>query len=303
MPRKLSDHEVASLRALAGEGLPAAELAERFGVSRRHVGRLLRGEQRQQIAGLDREVARESVGAAVERFIAGLELEHAGQVLASAAFVLASKLDAARASDTAAAGAAPALARQLVEVVYALRPDGEAPDAVDDLRRRREARLLARHVDPDAFTSDSKRTPRATSRRARARMGGERVSTRLEEAGGLLVALVAAGLSLPDACTQAEVPLDTVKTWLKRGRREDEGPYAELSAAIDAARTSEAPLGPMSEEELALVVSRAARKGSVQAMKLRSQQLSEVKRPRGSGDIFDTIDELAARRARERKGA
>ena len=77
------------------------------------------------------------------------------------------------------------------------------------------------------------------------------MSRRLEEAGGLLVELVAAGLSLPDACTQAAVPIDTVKTWLKRGRREDDGPYAEFAAAINAARTSEAPLGPMSEEELA----------------------------------------------------
>ena len=134
-------------------------------------------------------------------------------------------------------------------------------------------------------------------------MGGERVSARLEEAGGLLVELVAAGLSLPDACSQAEVPINTVKTWLKRGRREDDGRYSEFAAAIDAARTADAPLGPMSEEELALVVSRAARKGSVQAMRLRWQQLSEAKRPSGSGDIFDTIDELAARRARERKGA
>ena len=71
MARKLTDPQVASLRALAADGHSAAALAERFGVSRRHVGRLLRGEQRQQIAGLDREVARESVGAAVERFVAG----------------------------------------------------------------------------------------------------------------------------------------------------------------------------------------------------------------------------------------
>jgi hypothetical protein len=59
----------------------------------------------------------------------------------------------------------------------------------------------------------------------------------------------------------------------------------------------------MSEEELALVVSRAARKGSVQAMKLRWQQLAEARRPPNSGDILDQIDELAARRARDRKGA
>ena len=38
-------------------------------------------------------------------------------------------------------------------------------------------------------------------------------------------------------------------------------------------------------------------------MKLRWQQLAEARRPPNSGDILDQIDELAARRARDRKGA
>jgi len=148
VPLKLTDANVAEIRRLAGEGVPAGELARRFAVSRRHVGRLLRGEQRQQIGGLDRETARGSVAAAVERLVDGLELDAAGEVLAATASVIAAKLDALRASDSAAAAAAaPGLARQVVDLTALLKGDAEEPDALDDLVRRREARLLAARVE------------------------------------------------------------------------------------------------------------------------------------------------------------
>lgn len=144
MARKLSDADVARLRELAGEGVPPAELAGRFGVTRRHVGRILRGEQRQQLGGLDRDTAQESVAKAVERFVGGLELDAAGEVRAESARVLAAKLDSARRSDTAtAAHAAPGLARALLDTVASLRERHREPDRLDDLRMRREARLLA----------------------------------------------------------------------------------------------------------------------------------------------------------------
>lgn len=143
MARKLTDAAVAEIRVLAGD-VPAGELATRFGVSRRHVGRILRGEQRVQLGGLDRDVASRSVAAAVESLVDGLELDAAGEVFAAAAATIAAKMDAAQASDAAAAAAAvPALARQLVDVVAVLRGDVGEPDALDRLRRRREARLLA----------------------------------------------------------------------------------------------------------------------------------------------------------------
>jgi len=82
---------------------------------------------------------------AVDGFVAGLgQLDDAEQVLAQTALALAGKLDQARDSATAAAaGAAPALARQRVEVVGALRGDIPEPDHLDELMRRREARRLA----------------------------------------------------------------------------------------------------------------------------------------------------------------
>jgi len=141
---KLSDMEVADLRRLSEDGLTAGELASRFGVSRRHVGRILSGAARQQLAGLDREVARGSVAAAVDRLVDGLVLDDAGEVLAATATALAEKLDCARLADSAAAAtAAPALARQLVDLTALLKGDAAEPDALDDLRRRRSARLLS----------------------------------------------------------------------------------------------------------------------------------------------------------------
>lgn len=143
--RKLSDAEVTRLRELAGEGRSARDLADLFGVSRQHVGRLLRGESRRQVAGLDAETASGSLVAAVERFLDGLtEFDASHPVLAETALVLAAKLDQARVSSAAAsATSVPALAKQLVDTIATLRGEFVVPDALDDLRRRRDARRLA----------------------------------------------------------------------------------------------------------------------------------------------------------------
>ena len=84
-----------------------------------------------------------------------------------------------------------------------------------------------------------------------------------------LIERTAAGVSLPDACRALDLRESTVKGWLTRGRREEDGDYAEFVAAIEQARQEarERP-GPMDRDELRLEVSRAARAGSVQAMKL-----------------------------------
>jgi hypothetical protein len=88
------------------------------------------------------------VVAATERFLPGLELDDgANGVLAETALALATKLDQARASDTAASAAAmPALARQLVGILDALDGVGDEPDALDRLRARRDVRRAARAV-------------------------------------------------------------------------------------------------------------------------------------------------------------
>ena len=85
------------------------------------------------------------VGAAVDRFLDGVDLDPAQEIDAAAARALAAKLDQAGTSDTASAGAtAPAIARELLGIIRELRGDARESDGVDEIRERREARLLAK---------------------------------------------------------------------------------------------------------------------------------------------------------------
>lgn len=108
------------------------------------------------------------------------------------------------------------------------------------------------------------------------------------ETHGALIERTAAGVSLPDACRALDLRLSTVKGWITRGRREADGDHAEFVAALDAAREEarDRP-GPMTREELRLEVSRAARNGSVQAMKLMDEMLRADKGP----DAFSDLDQ------------
>ena len=116
MARKLSDADVARIRELAGEGRDNGEIAAEFDVTPRHIGRLVRMDQRATIATSDGPVV-----AAVDRFLAGLEFDDEDLVLAAAATVLATKLDACRASDSAAAAAAaPPLVREIRDTLRGL---------------------------------------------------------------------------------------------------------------------------------------------------------------------------------------
>jgi hypothetical protein len=143
--RKLSDRDVARLRVLHDEGWPLRDLAAEFDVSRQHAGRLVRGDQRPAIAGLDAEALRGGVSRAVTAYLADVDLDSGDGVLAVTAQALASKLDDCIASDSAAAAqAVPRLAAQLVDVLERLR--GLVPreaDGIDRLRQRRSARRLA----------------------------------------------------------------------------------------------------------------------------------------------------------------
>jgi len=138
VPRKLTDHDVERLRGLAAAGSDHAELAVEFGVSRRHVSRVVRGDQRPTLAPSDGPV-----GAAVRRLLEGLELDDADRVLAAMAETLAAKLDALRASESAAsAAAAPALVRQLAETLREVR--GEQEDVTATVRRMLEPLVRGR---------------------------------------------------------------------------------------------------------------------------------------------------------------
>jgi transposase-like protein len=84
-----------------------------------------------------------------------------------------------------------------------------------------------------------------------------------------IVELIREGLTIKDAAIEAEIPYRTVRTWISRGRQAEEGPYSDFVEAIEAAQQEFGEREtPMTERELRLALSRAARKGSVQAMKL-----------------------------------
>jgi hypothetical protein len=109
-----------------------------------------------------------------------------------------------------------------------------------------------------------------------------------------LLERTAQGVALADACRAEDLRLNTVKSWLHRGRQEDEGPYADFAAGIEQARAAASAAAPMDADELAQVVSQMARKGSVQAAKLRWEMLRA-----SEGDVKpagDILDELEAKR-------
>ena len=123
---------MADLRDMVAAGRDHAEIAEEFDITDRHVRRLVRGDQRGDLA-----PAEGAVYAAVRRLLDGIELDDADEVLAASAEVLAVKLDALKVSESAAsAAAAPALVRQLADVLREIR--GEAEEIGETVRRMLE---------------------------------------------------------------------------------------------------------------------------------------------------------------------
>ena len=122
--------------------------------------------------------------------------------------------------------------------------------------------------------------------------------TRLALMAGI-AARVEHGVSLPDAATAQGARPETVRTWLRRGRREDSGPYADFAQAIEQAceRVASRP-EPMGDNELARRVG-DGRGGSVQAAKLRWEMLrsSEGRDVKPAGGILDELEERRARRS------
>lgn len=109
----------------------------------------------------------------------------------------------------------------------------------------------------------------------------------------------AAGVSVREAALSAGVNEKTLKSWLTKGRRQPNGPFAEFTAAVEKAReSSRFDAKPMDEAELIVVVSEAARRGNTQAMKLRWEMLGrdKVAEEEPAADPLEALDELAAKR-------
>jgi hypothetical protein len=107
-----------------------------------------------------------------------------------------------------------------------------------------------------------------------------------------LIDRFAAGVSIRDACRALDIREGTVKGWITRGHRESDGPYAEFLTAVEVARRNADDQRPMDEAELRQVAAAAARKGSVQAMKLVWELLRSD--DEGGCDAPDPFDDLEA---------
>lgn len=108
---------------------------------------------------------------------------------------------------------------------------------------------------------------------------------------------VEAGASLADAAREAGISTRSVNRWIARGRSEPEGPYGSFAARVDAVRDARTlPDGPLTRDELEALIARAARRGSVAAMKLALELVDEER----TGP--DPLEELKARRARRLRG-
>lgn len=120
---------------------------------------------------------------------------------------------------------------------------------------------------------------------------------------GDLVERFAAGLSVRDAAGAVGLNEKTLKTWLTKGRKQKDGDYAAFVEQVEEARQiAKNRPEPMDEEELAVVVSEAARAGNTQAMKLRWEMLGgkkpkDAEEPSKPADPLEALDELAQKRA------
>ena len=104
--------------------------------------------------------------------------------------------------------------------------------------------------------------------------------------------LTRSGLGIADAARETGVREKTAKGWLARGRQETSGEYRDFTDAVEAARLErDQAEQPMDPDELKLVVSRAAKKGSVRAMKLRWEMIRAEQQPGSEpADPFAALD-------------
>jgi IS30 family transposase len=110
-----------------------------------------------------------------------------------------------------------------------------------------------------------------------------------------------AGATMPDAARALGLRAATVREWLRRGKREDEGPYADFAVAFEAARQRRDEQPPMSRAEFQQHLDRAVRSGSVAAMKLWAEIDREKRQPvqpKTGSKIADLAERRRAQGAR-----
>jgi hypothetical protein len=114
-----------------------------------------------------------------------------------------------------------------------------------------------------------------------------------------VLARVGVGLSLADAAVASGVNVETARSWLVRGRREDSGEYHEWALAVERARESATVIEPMGAEELKRHMAVMVRAGSVSAGRLLWEMIRADSEPNQvpAFDPLAEVDALAARRA------
>lgn len=107
---------------------------------------------------------------------------------------------------------------------------------------------------------------------------------------GDLVGRLRAGVSIADAARGAGLSERTVETWLRKGRQDPDGRYGDFARRADAAR-AEAAERPLTEADLVRLLENAAKRGSVQAIRVL---LDRHRRRQATGppadDAFDELD-------------
>lgn len=97
--------------------------------------------------------------------------------------------------------------------------------------------------------------------------------SRFDETREQLIGAVRDGASIADASVSAGVSCATVRRWLTAGRREPEGRYGGFAVSVDAIRGERRELhaqldDALTVEEAEQLLAKAARRGSVPALKL-----------------------------------
>jgi hypothetical protein len=142
MSERLEGSEVADIRARRECGESVAMIAAAYGMSERHISRLVQGVA-PGVASRFEPAAGQPVADSLEGFISTLVLDDGGRMRAEIARALAVRLDRCGPRE-----AAP-LAKQLAVAVGELERGDRKPDRIDELIARRNARRLAHAVNGD----------------------------------------------------------------------------------------------------------------------------------------------------------
>jgi hypothetical protein len=104
-------------------------------------------------------------------------------------------------------------------------------------------------------------------------------AAQFDQAAPDIVAAVQSGATIEEAAISVGVAVATVRRWLGTGRKGRER-YAEFARAVDGARDErkkaerELTDGPLTAEEAELLIAKAARRGSVPALRLWYERLA-----------------------------